>query len=162
MSTSLDEMAVYFFVRGDLREEDQMVQVSHAILEMALSYDPAFAKYRIVGLDGGQSEQAFNKTRRKMNDRHIPHVEYSDPDFPELGVTAIATIPLTKEQASPLANYRLRRYSPPSGASPEVAAKASGEPVQHASVAQETEHSTFSREVVGGIPTGSSTSEVTA
>lgn len=154
--SSLDDMAVYFFVRGDLREEDQMVQVNHAILEMALTYDPAFAKYRIIGLDGGQSEQAFNKTRRKMNDRQVPHVEYCDPDFPQWGVTAIATIPLTKEQALPLANYRLRRYSPPTCASPVVDAKSSGEPIQNASVAQETEHSAFSREVVGGIPTGSS------
>ena len=119
--SSLDDLAVYFFVRGDLREEDQMIQMGHAVLEMALSYDPAFAKYRMIGLDGGQSEQAFNRTRRKMNDRHVPHVEYTDPDHQEWGVTAIVTIPLTQEQASPLRNYRLRRYSPPSEASAEVA-----------------------------------------
>lgn len=155
MST-LDDMAVYFFVRGDLREEDQMVQVSHAIMEMCLTYDPAFAKYRVVGLDGGQSEQAFNKTRRKMNDRKVPHYEYSDPDFPQWGVTAIATIPLTKEQALPLANYRLRRYSPPSEASAGVALDGQGRASLNASVAQITEHSVSNREVVGEIPAGSS------
>lgn len=110
--SNLDHMAVYFFVRGDLREEDQMVQATHAILEMAMKFEPAFSRYRIVGLDGGQSEKAFNKTRRKMNDRKITHVEYADPDYPDWGVTAIATIPLTEEEALPLRNYRLRRYSP--------------------------------------------------
>lgn len=152
---SLDDLAVYFFVRGDLREEDQMVQVSHAILEMALTYDPAFAKYRIVGLDGGQSEQAFNKTRRKLNDRQVPHVEYSDPDFPDWGVTALVTIPLTQEQALPLKNYRLRRYSPSSGASPEVVSKTSGEPILNACAAP-AEHQPFRLEVVGANPTASS------
>lgn len=148
-------MAVYFFVRGDLREEDQMVQAMHAVLEMAMNYDPAFARYRVVGLDGGQSEQAFNKTRRKMNDRQVPHVEYSDPDFPEWGVTAIATIPLTKEQALPLANYRLRRYSPPAGASPAVDSKSSGEPVLNAPAAP-AEHLPLKQEVGGANPSGSS------
>lgn len=147
--SSLDDMAVYFFVRGDLREEDQAVQLVHATLEMSATYDPAFAKYRVVGLDGGQSEQAFNKTRRKMNDRKVPHIEYSDPDFPQWGVTAIVTIPLTKEQALPLANYRLRRYSPPVDGAATVGSKPSGEPSRRSS---EKEHSVFNGEVAGSIP----------
>lgn len=125
---TLDDMAVYFFVRGDLREEDQMVQFGHAMFEMVASYGPAFAKYRIVGLDGGSSDKAFGKTLSKLIDRRVAHTEYSDPDHPEWGVTAIVTVPLMKEQALPLANYRLRRYSPPVGSRPSVDEKSSGEP----------------------------------
>lgn len=149
VSMNLDESAVYFFVRSTLSEEDQMVQVSHAILEMALAYDPGFAKYRIIGLDGGQSEKSFNKLCHKLHTGTIPHVKYADPDHSELGVTAIATVPLTKEQALPLANYRLRRYSPPVDGAATVGSKPSGEPSRRSS---EKEHSVFNGEVAGSIP----------
>lgn len=125
---NLDDCTIYVFVRGDLKEEDQMVQAMHAVFNMA-----KFARFflnewrganagepRIIMLDGGQSEKAFQKTYRKLCDGMLPvkmFAEYKDPDKLELGVTAIATIPLTKEQSLPLANYRLRRYAPPTEAS---------------------------------------------
>lgn len=110
--SSLDDLAVYVFVRQDLSEQDQRLQFAHAVLEMACLYRPAHAKYRLVELDGGESEKAFRRTVRKMPERKVGHVIYSDPDHPEWGETAIATVPLTQDQALPLANYRLRRNSP--------------------------------------------------
>lgn len=156
--SSLDDLAIYFFVRGDLREEHQMAQLAHAMFEMTSQYDPAFAKYRIIGLDGGSSEKAFNKTRQKLNNRGVPHIEYSDPDFPAWGVSAIVTIPLTQEQAQPLANYRLRHYSPPSVSSAEVALDGQRGANLNACVAQtgSTEHLATNQEVAGAIPAASS------
>lgn len=108
----LDDCTVYLFVRGDLREEDQFIQSAHAVFKVTALLSPGYGNVRIVALDGGSSEKAFAKTLRKIKDAAIQHSEYSDSDKPELGITAIATAPLTKEQSLPLANYRLRRNSP--------------------------------------------------
>lgn len=118
---NLDDRTIYVFMRGGLKEEDQMVQAMHAVFNMArFAHAPASGEPRIVALDGGQSEKAFQKTYRKLCAGMLPaslFVEYKDPDKLEFGVTAVCTVPLTKEQSLPLANYRLRRYSPPVEAS---------------------------------------------
>lgn len=151
---NLDDCTIYVFVRGDLPEEQQLVQVSHAVFNMARTKGWPSGEPRIVALDGGSSEKAFNRTLRKLIGTVYPdYVAYTDPDTPELGVTAIATIPLTKDQSLPLANYRLRRYSPPAEASAVVGSKPSGEPSSHSS---EKEHSVFNGEVAGSIPAVSS------
>jgi hypothetical protein len=125
----MSDLAIYVFVRGDLPEEDQLVQAAHAIFKMTACYLPDSADLRIVALDGGSSEKAFFKTLRRLQDAQIAHATYCDSDKPEWGITAIATVPLDREQSLPLANYRLRRYSPgvrlTSEAQPSVAA---GEP----------------------------------
>ncbi len=115
---NLNDCTIYVFVRGDLKEEDQMVQAAHAIFGMTQSVDYVKGEGcpRIVFLDGGSSDKAINKTLRNLSAR-LPAVDFVDPDKQELGITAIATVPLTKEQALPLANYRLRRYTPPTEAS---------------------------------------------
>lgn len=165
--TTLDDKTIYVFVRGDLAEEQQLVQAAHAVFTMAWNHSAIWAgnnplplggEPRIVALDGGYSDKAFQKTYRKLTEKLIGLVAYSDPDLPDLGMTAMVTGPLTKEQALPLANYRLRRYSPPAGASPAVDSKSSGEPVLNALVAQETEHLPLKQEVAGGIPAESSSS----
>lgn len=122
--SSLDDFAVYVFVRQDLSEQDQRIQIAHAVLKMAITYQPAEANYRIVELDGGESKKAFERTVRKMPERSVAHVIYQDSDCPEWGDTAIATIPLS---GRPLP-HKLRRCSPPAGASPAVGSKPSGEP----------------------------------
>lgn len=142
-ATSLNEATIYIFVRGDLKEEDQLVQAAHAVFAMARSQvlKDAHGEPRIVALDGGSREKAFARTLRRISTAIILHTVYTDPDKLELGPTAAATAPLTREQSVPLANYRLRRYSPvaqqqsaASDASAEVAEMESsglpGEPVQ--------------------------------
>lgn len=159
--TSLDDKTIYVFVRGDLPEEQQLVQAAHAVFHMARIAGPSIrtevpGEPRIIMLDGGQSEKAFQRTYRKLCDGMLPpklFAEYKDPDKLELGVTAVATIPLTKEQALPLASYRLRRYSPPAEASAAVGSKPSGEPSSHSS---EKERSVSNREAAGSIPAVSS------
>lgn len=110
---NLDDKTIYVFVRGDLAEEQQMVQAAHAVFNMARTRGWPSGEPRIIALDGGSSEKALAKTQRKLGAAYAYNdfVCYVDPDAPERGVTAIATVPLSKEQALPLANYRLRRYS---------------------------------------------------
>lgn len=117
----MDDLTIYMFVRGDLREEDQAIQLAHAVFKMTALLAPGYGNVRMVALDGGSSEKAFAKTLRRIKEAQIQHAEYSDSDRPEWGITAIATAPLTQEQSLPLANYRLRRYSPPAEASAAVA-----------------------------------------
>lgn len=110
---NLDDLTIYVFVRGDLPEEQQLVQAAHAVFSMARSYAGLDkpGEPRIVALDGGQSQKAFAKTMRKFESGMLPVGQfefYTDPDTPEIGVTAIATYPILKEQSLPLANYRLR------------------------------------------------------
>lgn len=152
---NLDDRTIYVFVRGDLAEEHQLVQAAHAVFNMARTQvlKAAEGEPRIVALDGGSSPKAFAKTLRRISTAIITHTVYTDPDTPEVGPTAVATAPLTKEQALPLANYRLRRYSPPAEASAVVDSKSSGEPGSHSS---EKEHSVFNGEVAGSIPAVSS------
>ena len=148
--SSLDDLAVYVFVRQDLSEQDQRIQIAHAVLKMAMTFQPADANYRIVELDGGESRKAFERTVRKMPERGIAHVIYQDSDRPEWGDTAIATIPLA---GRPLP-HKLRRYSPPAEASAAVDSKSSGEPVCLRS--SEKEHQPTKLEVGGSIPSASS------
>lgn len=106
---NLDDLTIYVFVRGDLPEEQQLVQAAHAVFNMARTDGWPSGEPRIVALDGGSSEKAFKKTQHKLENAGIRHVQYVDPDIPEVGVSAITTYPILKEQSLPLANYRLRR-----------------------------------------------------
>lgn len=126
-----DDCTIYVFVRGDLKEEDQLIQGMHAVakviaLRPAIRQnetivrawgEPKLADWKIVALDGGASESALRRTARKITEKGVTFVEYSDSDMPELGITALATPPLNSRESLPLANYRLRRYSPPVEAS---------------------------------------------
>lgn len=143
---SLEDLAVYVFVQPELGEQDQRIQLAHAVLAMALKFQIAPANYKIVELDGGFTQKAFNRTVRKMSSYDVPHVIYSDSDRPEWGPTAIATIPAPKGSLP----HKMRRYSPPVQAVPSMA---SGEP---SSCSSEKEHLPARQEVVGSIPTGSS------
>ncbi|HWF05572.1 MAG TPA: hypothetical protein VHA06_17935 [Candidatus Angelobacter sp.] len=123
----MEDSTIYVFVRGDLPEEDQLVQAAHAVFNMSrfagIPKGNFAGEPRIIVLDGGKSEKAFQKTYRKLCAGMLParlFAEYKDPDMLEWGVTAIATLPLTKEQSLPLAHYRLRHYSPPAASSAEV------------------------------------------
>lgn len=115
---NLDNHTIYVFVRGDLKEESQLVQAAHAVFKMALVRGVIFhaipdtGEPSIVFLDGGSSAKAFGRTLRKLTEKKVGIVTYVDPDSLDNGITAMATGPLTKEESFPLANYRLRHYSP--------------------------------------------------
>lgn len=174
--SDLDDKTIYVFVRGDLPEEQQLVQAAHVVLSFGMAYgymkSPDWCAIagepRIIALDGGSSEQALQRTYRKLTEKKIPIRMYTDPDTPEIGITAMVTGPLTKEQSLPLANYRLRRYSAvaqdqsvadaPKKLSAEGGGSSPSGGAKFASVAQtgNTEHSATNREVAGAIPAGSS------
>jgi hypothetical protein len=149
--SSLDDFAVYVFVRQDLSEQDQRIQIAHAVLKMALTYRPAEANYRVVELDGGESKKAFDRTVRKMPERGVQYVIYEDSDRPEWGPTAIATIPMA-EQKLP---HKLRRNSPPAEASAAVALDGQ-RGASSCSLSSEKEHQPTKLEVGGSIPSASS------
>jgi hypothetical protein len=119
--SELNDKAVYVFVRQDLSEGDQRIQLAHAVLDIAMRNQIEWADYRIIELDGGADRKAFQRTVRNMQGRGIEYIVYHDSDRKELGDTAIATMPLSKEESLPLANYRLRRNSPPVGSGAAVA-----------------------------------------
>lgn len=163
----MDDYTVYLFVRQDLSEQDQKIQLCHAVFKMAALLRHGLIDLKMVELDGGLTQKAFDRTRRRLNEKHLQAIEYSDSDHPEWGITAIATAPLSKEQALPLENYRLRRSSPlAQGQSVVAAVTDSGKdggsyPSGRANccVSSEKEHPDSSREVAGSIPAHSSNSE---
>lgn len=112
----MEDITIYVFVRGDLSEEDQMVQALHAVqygthyFYVNSGWTPDNPK--IVALDGGSSERAFMRTESKLKKKGLRIWTYCDSDHPEWGITAMCTDPLDPIRASVLSNYRLRRYAP--------------------------------------------------
>ena len=145
----LDDSYVYVFVRQDLSIPAQLVAVSHASLHMAALYIRDEGTPNIVVI-GCPHSQAMKRVLDKLTNHQIPRFVWSDPDSQD-GVTAVATVPLSREQKSVLGNYRL--YSP--GPSQE-ACRLTADGRANAGVAQLREHSVSNREVAGENPaTGS-------
>src|SRR5208282_2678403 len=102
---------IYIFVRQDsaLTVAQQMVQSCHAVYQMAQRYrqnDPSLIPALI--LIGVPDKAALFRVINKLNDSAIGHEVFYEPDD-NLGLTAIATEPLTQEQRRTLSNYRLWR-----------------------------------------------------
>ena len=93
-----------------------MVQSNHATLTIASS-QYSFDDIPNIVLIGVPDKAALERTQRKLADAGILHAAWEEPDF-DLGFTAIATVPITREQKQVLANYRLWR-SPISARSSE-------------------------------------------
>jgi hypothetical protein len=93
---SLNSRTVYIFVRQDISLEDQFIQAGHAIFKMTsrhLFSSDDEGTPRLVGV-GVPDTRALNRVVTKLGAEKIPYTPYSDPDFPDLGVTAICTAPL--------------------------------------------------------------------
>lgn len=96
---------VYVFVRQDLPVPAQMVQVAHAAFQVPM--EQFFRGIPSIVVIGMPDTKGLDKVRKKLADAGITSFEFTDPDAKHLGVTAIATEPLDKEQKSVLSNYRL-------------------------------------------------------
>lgn len=96
-------------MRQDLAVADQLVQFGHAVERMVSISGPAEGIPAIVGI-GVPHQRSMDRVREKLRTCGVDHYEWSDPDFPGLGVTSIATFPLSGEARKVLANYRL--YDP--------------------------------------------------
>lgn len=96
---------VYVFVRQDLSIAVQSVQSQHAIYLMAVNYRPSETIPNLVWI-GVPNKTSLQKTLKKLKDNQIPHFQYVEPDD-NLGLTAIATVPIQGSIRDVLYNYRI-------------------------------------------------------
>jgi hypothetical protein len=98
------------FVRQDIDLAQQIVQSNHATFEMArrlphpqnLDITPSCITI------GVPDKTALFRVIEKLRSNGIPHEVFYEPDF-NMGLSAVATIPLGQEQRRKLSNYRLWR-----------------------------------------------------
>lgn len=102
----------YIFIRKDLSPAQQIVQASHAAMEMGYKHTPTPSPTHIV-LIGMETQEALVHTADYLTSHNIPHEMFHEPDY-DTGFTAIATRPITGSQRKLFKRYSL--YTP--GASP--------------------------------------------
>lgn len=98
------------FVRQDISLAQQMVQSNHATFEVArrlpqpqnLDITPSCITI------GVPDKTALFRVIEKLRLNSIPHEVFYEPDF-NMGLSAVATIPLEQGQRRVLSNYRLWR-----------------------------------------------------
>lgn len=83
----------------------QIVQTNHATYDMASKLADPSATPSIV-LIGVDNVQALQRVIEKLNLNKISFSEFHEPDY-DLGLTAIATVPLDESQREVMRNYRL-------------------------------------------------------
>jgi hypothetical protein len=82
------------------------VQSNHATFEVGrrLSFDSQSRPSLIV--IGVPDQKALLRVVTKLQDHNIDHQQFIEPDF-DIGLSAVATVPLNEEQRGVLRNYRL-------------------------------------------------------
>ena len=95
------------FVRQDLTLAQQIVQTNHATFDMAYtltqSVDLITPSIVLVGVP---SQKALQRVIDKLKAHRIEFSVFDEPDN-DLGLTAVATVPLDDDQKQVLQNYRL-------------------------------------------------------
>lgn len=151
MAMNLDSCTVYIFVRQDIPIQHQVIQSGHAALRIAQFYlakdDTGTPNLIVIGVP---DIKALERVMGKLARNCIKHMMWVEPDG-DLGFTALATAPLTKEERLPLANYRLWRYSPGASAQAE-ACRVTPDRGANADVAQLREHLEFNQGAEGENP----------
>jgi hypothetical protein len=152
---------VFLFVRQDISLAQQLVQTNHATFEMAYtlpqSVDDVTPSIVLVGVP---SKKSLEKVIRKLKDYSIGHSAFYESDG-DVGLTAVATMPLAQEQRAVLQNYKLWKEEtslpssstverqPREGMEMQVPTPASGARYAGSS---EKEHQPFRLEVGGSSP----------
>lgn len=94
-------------MRYDLPVEQQIIQPTHATFEMAStlmqSVDHVTPSIVLVGTPNVKS---LRRVIEKLTLNHIGFSAFEEPDN-DLGLTAVATVPLNAEQRDVLKNYKL-------------------------------------------------------
>ena len=97
----------YIFIRQDLSLADQLCQTNHATFEMAYtlsqSVDPLAPSIVLIGVP---NQKALERVMLKLQQNHIEFSPFYEDDN-DMGLTAVATVPLAEEQRAALRNYRL-------------------------------------------------------
>lgn len=95
---------VYVFVRKDLSHSQQVVQTSHACIEMARRIPDVIPHPHLVVI-GIKNQQKLEKISKEIEEHVLVHRFY-EPDGNE-GLTAFATQPVVEEQRKIFRKYML-------------------------------------------------------
>ena len=97
----------FLFVRYDLPVAQQIIQSNHSTHDMAYtlpqSVDPVTPSIVLIGVP---NKKALLRVIEKLKLNHIEFSVFDEPDD-DLGLTAVATVPLTEAQRALLQNYKL-------------------------------------------------------
>lgn len=95
------------FVRQDLPIAAQIVQTNHATFEMAYTLPQSADEVTpSIVLIGVPDTKALLKVIQKLKLNHIEFSEFHEDDD-DMGLTAVATVPLSEEQRFALRGYKL-------------------------------------------------------
>ena len=93
----------YLFVRKDLSLQQQIIQASHAVDEMA-KVDVQSSNTNFITLIGVDDETALHEISSHLDSHGILYHKFYEPDVQQH--TAIATSPLIGKQRKPLFGYK--------------------------------------------------------
>jgi hypothetical protein len=94
-------------VRQDISVAQQIVQSNHATFEVARRLPASnFDEIPSCIVIGVPDKNALLRVCEKLNKHDIAHHTFYEPDF-NMGLSAVATVPLEQEQRRFLSNYRL-------------------------------------------------------
>ena len=98
------------FVRQDISLAQQIVQSNHATFEAARNLPPDFPKNEVpfLVLIGVPDKNALFRAIKKLEANSIGYQVFYEPDD-NIGLSAVATAPLSQEQRRCLSNYRVWR-----------------------------------------------------
>jgi hypothetical protein len=98
------------FVRQDIPLAQQIVQSNHATFELArrLPHPQNLNETPSCIVIGVPDKTALFRVIEKLRRHDIAHELFYEPDF-DMGLSAVATVPLVQEQRRVLSNYRLWR-----------------------------------------------------
>lgn len=105
----LDTKVVYVFARQDLPVAKQLVHTNHATLQMAVDHHDGWSGIPSIIVIGMPDEAALYRVLAKFSATKIM-CPWRDPNYPELGLIAICTVPLSQQERAALACYRI--YKP--------------------------------------------------
>lgn len=109
----VDNYYIYAFIRQDLTVPEQLIHSNHASAHMANLYGIDEVPNLVV--IGVPHQKSMNKAAHTLASYNIQHYAWTDPDQPQLGVTAITTVPLSPERKEILSNYRVYREADKGG-----------------------------------------------
>lgn len=95
-------------MRQDIPLAQQLVQSNHATFEVArrLPQPQNSDETPSVVVIGVPDKNALFRVVEKLRSNNIGHQAFCEPDF-NMGLSAVATVPLEQEQRRVLSNYKL-------------------------------------------------------
>ncbi len=99
----------YLFIRDDLPPEVQLVQASHAALEIGLRCEPTEQTSFLIALRA-KNELRLENIAAWLLEQDIKHHMFYEPDY-ETGYTAICTEPIYGEDRNKFRKFQLYKGS---------------------------------------------------